>query len=303
MSSVNVDVAPGRAGDTRRLTQQAHTPDAQAGPSGPRPSAWRILADSGEREPRLNLALDEAVARKAGALPTLRLWRNGACAVVGRFQVADAEVDRDASNELRVPVYRRFTGGGTVYHDGGNLNISVVMRRADPLLLARPELGRLPDLYRLVLDPLAAAVRSLGPATEITERGLFTAGAKIGGVAAWIGADAILVHATLLVDADLTALRRVLDGPGAPGNARWEHTRSRRSPVTTLVRAIAELRRAGDSTAPVQQLDPGSVDLAVITAFAGGGGGLDALSSEEAGLAEALMERRYARPSWHELGT
>lgn len=256
-------------------------------------ATWRVLADDGAREPRRNLALDEALGRLAGPRPTLRLWRNAPCVVVGRSQVAAAEVDVAACRALGVPVYRRFTGGGAVYHDSGDLNATVVIRRDHPLLADGPGRGQLPGLYGLVLGPIAAAARSLGPPAVATERDVLVDGRKIGGVAAWIGRDAVLVHGTLLVDADLATLARVLDGPGAPGDPRWERTKSRRVPVTSLAR-----ERASSDL-----MEPGSVDAAVVAAMSGGDAQPALITGEEAALTEELLASRYGRPSWHETGT
>lgn len=255
---------------------------------------WRVIADDGGRDAPRNLALDEALGRTAGPIPTLRLWRNGPCVVLGRFQVAAAEVDARACRELGVAVYRRFTGGGAVYQDPGNLNVTVALRRDDPHLTNRAELSRLPGLYGLVLEPLAQAARSFGPAAVAAERDLIVGRTKLGGVAAWIGREALLVHGTLLVDADLATLEAVLDGPGAPGDARWERTRSRRSPVTSLARETAATGRPG--------LDPATVDAAVVAAVTHGAGRPGAVTEDEAAMADRLMQARYARPSWHEHG-
>lgn len=262
----------------------------------PSERAWRVLSDDGSREPRRNLALDEALGRTAGPTPTLRLWRNDRCVVVGRFQVAAAEVDDVACRELDVPVYRRFTGGGAVYHDRGNLNVTIAVRRTDPLVSRRPERALLPGLYGLLLEPLAATARSLGVPAVATERDLLVGDRKMGGVAAWIGGEAILVHGTLLVDADLATLERVLNGPGAPGDARWERTRSRRSPVTSLARE----RAVGSDT------DPGRVDAAVdaaVVAAVTEGAATATLTAEELALTARLAAGRYDHPGWHAQGT
>lgn len=253
---------------------------------------WRYVADDGERDPRTNLAREEAIARHVGAdaaarTPVLRLWRNAPCAVVGRFQLAAAEVDLEAAAALGAPVLRRFTGGGTVWHDPGNLNVSVVLRPEDALLVADPSLRRLPGLYRLVLAPLAAAVRSLGVAAELTERDIVAPGGKLSGVAAWIGGRALLVHATLLVDADLDALVRVCNGPGAPGDPRWERTRSRRVGVTSLARELGARPAAAD------------VEIAVLRAFGVDAADSTALSPAELVATERLLADRYAVPAWH----
>ena len=199
-----------------------------------------------------------------------------------------------ATAALDVPVLRRFTAGGAVYHDEGNLNVTIVLGRADLRLAARPELGRVPGLYRLVLDPLAAAVGSLGAPAVATERDLLVAGAKISGVAAWLGSRALLVHGTLLIDADLGALGKVLDGPGAPGDPRWERTRSRRSAVPSLAREI----RGSDPTT----LDA-AVETAVVACITGGDGRRGRPTDEEVALANELIRSRYGRPTWHRAGT
>jgi lipoate-protein ligase A len=264
-------------------------------------TTWRLLPDDGERDPRTNLAREEAVARHVAAdpgaaTPVLRLWRNAPAVVVGRFQLAAAEVDLPAAAALGAPVLRRFTGGGTVWHDPGNLNVSTVLRPADALLVADPELRRLPGLYRLVLEPLAVAARALGvTGARATERDLVVdrpdgTTAKLGGVAAWLGGRALLVHGTLLVDADLDALRRACAGPGAPGDPRWERTKSRQATVTSIARELAAVNRPAPTTA--------AVDLAVLAAF-GAAVEPSAWSPGELAAADRLLADLYADPSWH----
>ena len=265
-------------------------------------TTWRLLPDDGERDPRVNLAREEAVARHVAAdpaapAPVLRLWRDAPAVVIGRFQLGAAEVDRAAAAALGAPVLRRFTGGGTVWHDPGNLNVSVVLRPEDALFIADPGLRRLPGLYRLVLDPLAAAVRALGvAAARATERDLVVdrpdgTTAKLSGVAAWLGGRALLVHATLLVDADLDALARSCAGPGAPGDPRWERTKSRRATVTSIAR---ELSAVGHSVP-----SPVAVDLAVRAAFDADGLVSATWTADELAAAHRLLADRYANPAWH----
>ena len=265
-------------------------------------TTWRLLPDDGERDPRVNLAREEAVARHVAAdpaapAPVLRLWRNAPAVVIGRFQLGAAEADRAAAAALGAPILRRFTGGGTVWHDPGNLNVSVVLRPEDALFVADPELRRLPGLYRLVLAPLESAAHALGvAAARATERDLVVdrpdgTAAKLTGVAAWLGGRALLVHGTLLVDADLDALARACAGPGAPGNPRWERTKSRRAGVTSLARELAAAGRPTPS--------PAAVDLAVFASFGFDAAAPTPWSTGELAAADRLLADRYANPAWH----
>jgi lipoate-protein ligase A len=268
---------------------------------------WRILADDGERDPRLNLARDEALARQVGvdpraATPVLRLWRSSPCVVVGRSQLVWAEVDLAAAAGLAAPVLRRFTGGGTVWHDEGNLNVSLVVRPDDPRLRDEPARRLVPGVYGLVLEPLASAARALGVATaRAEERAVVTQAGKLSGVAAWLGAGAVLVHATLLVDADLDALGRVCAGPGAPGDPRWERTRSRRVPVTSLARELGRLPpgRAVDDAVIAAFVDASPHRAATGTASAGERHRPSVWLPAELTEAERLLRERYDDPGWN----
>lgn len=265
----------------------------------------RFIADDGRREPTRNLAVDEALARTPGPEPVLRLWRNDPCVVLGRFQLADAEVDRAAAVRSGVPVYRRFTGGGAVFHDGGNLNVTLVASRDDPLIEGR--LGRgLAGLYGAVLEPLAAAVRTVGVPAGPAPRGLVVGERKLGGIAAWIGGRWVLVHATLLIDTDLRTLERVLAGRGAPDDRRWQLTRSVRAPVTSLSREVDPGNSAGS---PGGQGLAGDVERAIVHAFRAAAEGRghrafveEGLRATERAVAADLLRTRYSQPAWHASG-
>lgn len=252
--------------------------------------AWRVLADDGQREPRVNLARDEALARCADGSPTLRLWRSDRSVVLGRSQLAEAEVDARACRDLDVPVLRRFSGGGAVYHDPGNLNVTLVVGREHPLVRAWIRRGPLRSLYGVVLEPLASVLRRIGVAATASDRSVWIGGRKVSGAAAWLGSRAVLVHATLLVDADLWALERVLAGPGAPDDPRWARTRSRRAPVTSLARE------------GILPPDPAVIATAIVAAFTGGGAVPGSLTADERTMAERLFVERYAHPAWHATG-
>jgi lipoate-protein ligase A len=58
----------------------------------------------------------------------LLLYRNSSCVIIGRNHNPWIEAN---FNELRIPLIRRKSGGGTVYHDLGSTNYCVVMPRSE----------------------------------------------------------------------------------------------------------------------------------------------------------------------------
>lgn len=59
----------------------------------------------------------------------LFLWRNSPCVVIGRHQNPHVEANLQYLESAGVPVARRSSGGGTVYHDEGNLNCTFFTTR------------------------------------------------------------------------------------------------------------------------------------------------------------------------------
>ena len=85
----------------------------------------------------MNLAIDEAIfiEKMKKTIPTtLRFWRNHSAVIIGRFQNLEAEVNLEICRIRQVQVIRRFSGGGAVYHDSGNLNHSLAIETTHPLL-------------------------------------------------------------------------------------------------------------------------------------------------------------------------
>jgi len=235
-----------------------------------------LLVDSGAAgDQAANLALEEALARSGLPSPLLRIWQNAPCVVLGRAQRAAREVNLAACAASGVPVLRRASGGGTVYQDLGNLNIS----------LAVP--GRAPGLATQVAALVAAVIAGFGLAPRAGERGVFAGAVKVSGLASHVTRNGSLAHATLLVTTPAAQVGAFLTA--AP--AGRHPTDSRRSPVACLrelgcdigvggARA-AVLAEAARRYGPLRQRPP---------------------SEDENRWQQRLLAERYRIDSWHLTG-
>jgi lipoate---protein ligase len=176
-----------------------------------------LVHDGAPGDQAANLALEEALAR-SGPAPVLRIWQNAGCVVIGRGQRPAREVNLAACAAAAVPVLRRSSGGGAVYQDLGNLNISLVRPGPEPGLTA--------ELAALV----AAVIAGLGLRPRPGERGVFVGPAKVSGLASQVTRGGSLAHATLLVSTPAAEVGAFLTrAPDEPQPAD-----SRRSPVAAL---------------------------------------------------------------------
>ena len=150
----------------------------------------------GSTDPFFNLSAEEYLLREKSE-DFFLLWRNEPCIVIGKNQVAADEINPDYVSARSLPVVRRITGGGAVYHDRGNLNFSFIINgEADRVELCRP-----------IIDVL----RSLGVEAEISGRNdILVGGRKISGTAMCSHGGRSLFHGTLLISADLEAMSEAL---------------------------------------------------------------------------------------------
>src|SRR6266568_7439915 len=92
------------------------------------PVKWRFV-DTGPLDGPANMAIDEALLLNfdpVQSMPVLRLygWQPPALSL-GRFQQAEEVLDLGRCVTANVPVVRRITGGGVIYH-GDELTYSLV---------------------------------------------------------------------------------------------------------------------------------------------------------------------------------
>ena len=151
-------------------------------------------------DPAFNLALEEELATGFGG-EFFMLWRNGPSIIVGRNQNTAAEIDSAAVRKLGIPVVRRITGGGAVYHDLGNLNYTIARdgRKLESASFAE------------CAGVVVAALNKMGIPAEFSGRNdILVSGRKVSGSAKSVLRERTLFHGTMLFDVDMSVLGRVL---------------------------------------------------------------------------------------------
>lgn len=181
--------------------------------------AWIVESSSGDVFE--NLAVEEYLLDRAAEFaPALFLCRNGRAVVIGKNQNPWRECRVERLEADGAVLARRVSGGGAVYHDRGNLNYGLILRRAD---------YRSEDAFALVI----AALARLGFAAELVERTRLTVnGFKVSGTAFALRGGGALHHGTLLVRSDLEPMRRLF--PGGLDVAETHAVESVPAPVANL---------------------------------------------------------------------
>lgn len=131
---------------------------------------------------------------------------------MGRNQDVFSEVDIDFCTSNNIPVFKRLSGGGTVYHDSGNLNFCFISNRVQ---------GESP-LNTVFLQHIVKVLADLQINAEIGIRKdlWLPGGNKVSGTASHISKKRVLHHGTLLYDADLDLLGKSLTIKNAVKNSR-----------------------------------------------------------------------------------
>ena len=149
-------------------------------------------------DPFYNQAFEEFVFLNYPDDDVFYLWQNRPAVVVGSYQNICREVHVETLRKLGIPIVRRMSGGGTVYHDLGNVNYTYITHQNGPL-----------D-YDLCLRPVIEALNGIGvPARKNRTCDIAIGEQKISGSAQRSAGGRLLHHGTLLFQSDLTALDHI----------------------------------------------------------------------------------------------
>ena len=119
-------------------------------------------------DPRINLALEEYCFRNLTTYSYLLFYINQPSIIFGRHQNLFQEINFELVNQKDILLVRRISGGGTVYHDFGNLNFSFITDFTEDKL----------DYFKTLIQPIIRAIEQLGVSADLTEKNTIVVGGK-----------------------------------------------------------------------------------------------------------------------------
>lgn len=153
--------------------------------------------------PYYNLAMEDYLLKEKDYDYNLfYLWRNEPSIVFGRNQNPYNEINLKEAYNKKLHVVRRLSGGGTVYHDLGNINFTYITDLSS---------NHLND-YLFFLEPIIKILQSLGLNARFVEKThLYVGTNKISGNAQTFYKNRMLHHGTILFDIDTDTANKVLN--------------------------------------------------------------------------------------------
>ena len=243
----------------------------------------RLVADLTLADPAFGLAVEEVLldAVRTNGVETIRLWRNQRSIILGRSQSHAAEVDEARVSLLDIPVLRRMSGGGTVYHYPGNLNVSVFVRK-------RPELSVVSSVFEFFGNLLSDALAFLTDDLHAEDNGLYVGDRKVGGAAQAHRGSGLLYHTTLLVQPSFVPMDTLLLAM---------QPRYHASGIASRPRLTATLSEQAASPIEPQDLVTLIVDALALGLKTSAEAG--SLTTDEQERAVELQTRKYGSPEWN----
>ena len=234
-------------------------------------------------DPFYNQALEEYLFQNRTEQELFLLWRNRPAVIVGCYQNISQEVNLRQLKEKGIPVVRRSSGGGTVYHDLGNVNYSLMKKRNKILE------------YDDFLIPVIEALRKLGIMAEKDRcSDIVIGGRKISGSAQKATGDRVLHHGTLLYNAELSLLDEITT------KNKSSHIQSKASPsaICKVCNISESWEGLGKEGYPFKEVPPIEVFMEALRDAMGAKPEVLALTETEKAEVEKLCQEKYHSWDW-----
>lgn len=151
-------------------------------------------------DPYFNIATEEYLLKHSND-DYIILYRNTPSVIVGKHQNTMAELNHSFINSSKIPVIRRLSGGGTVFHDLGNVNFCFMVNGRE---------GNLVDFKRFT-TPIIEFLKELGLNAYRGEKNDIRIGNyKVSGNAEHVHKNRVMHHGTLLYSTNMFWLEQAI---------------------------------------------------------------------------------------------
>lgn len=158
-----------------------------------------LLINNDNTNPYFNFALEEYLLKKTDK-DLFRLWMCDPCISVGKNQNTISEINSDYVRKNSIPIVRRQSGGGAVFHDLGNLNFTFISCNNNSF-----------SDFKRFTQPIIDLLKTLGINAEFSGRNdLLIDGKKFSGNAQYNYKNKVIHHGTLLFSSQISNLSNAL---------------------------------------------------------------------------------------------
>ena len=209
------------------------------------------------------------------------LWQSAPSVVIGKHQSVQAEVDEEYLRQNGIALARRFSGGGAVYHDEGNINLSFI------------ETVERPD-FEYYLQRTVDFLETMGIDAYAAKRmGIYVGGRKISGSAQCIHKNRVMYHCTLLYSTDLNKLNAALRGNSEEEN--W--LPGSRKKVHAVPSVPSEVTNLSGLLSPAMSIKR-FMRLLLHSFLEEAGNSIYRFTGEDLKAIECLRQQKYAGEEW-----
>lgn len=162
-----------------------------------------LFVPNENNDPRINLAIEIFLLQEMKVdEPILLFYINEPSIIIGRNQNTIEEINKNYVDAHGIHVVRRFSGGGAVYHDFGNLNFSFIM----------PDDGNSFRDFEKLTKPIVQALHEMGvEGAQLKGRNdLVIDDMKFSGNAMYATNGRMFAHGTIMFDSDINEVVNAL---------------------------------------------------------------------------------------------
>ena len=163
-----------------------------------------VYIESKSKDAAFHFSVEEYVMRHYPFNePVIMIWQADKCAMLGRNQIAEAEIDINYARQEGIQIVRRSSGGGTIFTDLGTLLYTMILPHKEDISLE--------EVREKIAGPVVRALNEMNVPAKIEGRNdILVKGKKVSGIAQYVRHGRICTHGSLLYDANLETLTQVL---------------------------------------------------------------------------------------------